>query len=236
MSTLRRQPVSAAKVVLGTLVTLLLLGGVVLLAEWLRPGRGTPAGPITAEHDADPRVPVDCEAVPAREGRREQPPRDTRPRDVTSSELYDCPTVWDGRPVRFTGEVVGGILQRGDEAWLQLNDDPYSLPPGPLPYHRDFRGGNGGVGVLVPVRLIEPIRSVGGPRLHGDVVQVTGTFRRVDPPTREIAIVRADTLRVLRSGTPLRPSPAPERVAVGTVLGLLAAALLLYQWHLARRA
>ena len=236
MSTLRRQPVSRAKVAVGALLALLALMLVIGMAEWLRPARGTPANPITAEHDADPRVAVECEAAPAREGRRDPAPRDARPRDVSSSELYDCPTVWDGRKVRFTGEVVGGVLQRGDRAWLQLNDDPYSLAPGPLPYHRDFRGGNGGVGVLVPVELAERIRLVGGPRFHGDIVRVTGVFHRVDLETREVAIVRADALRVLRPGAPLRPVVEPERVAVATVLGALAVSLLALQWRRSRRA
>lgn len=235
MSTLRRQPVSRPKVALGVVAGLCVLAAIVLMAEWLRPGAGLPTSSITPELDADPRVAITCEAPPPREGLREAAPRQRVAEEVTSSELYDCPTVWDGRPVRFTGEVIGGILQRGEESWLQLNDDAYAGGTGPLPYHRDFRGGNGGVGVLVPTRLVGSIRHVGGPAAHGDVLEVTGVFHRVDRETGEIAIVRAATLRVVRPGGPVRQVVEPRRVAVASVLGALAVALMVLQWHRRRR-
>lgn len=234
MNQLRRQPVSRGKVALGALAGVVVVVAVVLLGEWLRPGR-LPGTPITPELDADPRVAVECEAPAPREGLREAAPEGRPPTDVSSTELYDCPTVWDGRRVRFTGEVVGGVLQRGPEAWLQINDDVYSGEAGPLPFHRDFRGGNGGVGVLVPIGLIERIESVGGPGRRGDVVTVSGEFRRVDGPTSEVAIIRARQLEIVRHGEAVTQPVEPRRVAVATVLTGLAAALLILEWRIRRR-
>lgn len=235
MNTLRRQPVSRPKVALGALAGAIVLAAIVLLAEWLRPGAGLGASPITPELDADPRVAVACEAPHPREGLRPAAPANPRAVEVTSTQLYDCPTTWDGRAVRFTGEAVGGVLRRGDEAWLQLNDDPYSGEGGPLPFHRDFRGGNGGVGVLVPATLADRIESVGGPRRRGDVVQIAGVFHRVDAATSEVAIIRAVELTVLRRGEPVTAPVEPRRVAVAAILGTLAGALLLVHAQVRRR-
>lgn len=234
MSQLRHRPVSRGKVALGAAAGVVVVVAIILLAEWLRPG-DLPGSPITPELDADPRVAVECEAPPPREGLREEAPEGRPATDVSSSELYDCPTVWDGRRVRFTGEVVGGVLQRGQEAWLQVNDDVYSGEPGPLPFHRDFRGGNGGVGVLVPIGLIERIEHVGGPGRRGDLVTVSGEFHRVDPQSNEVAIIRARVLEVVRPGQAVTQPVEPRRVAVATVLSGLAAALVVLQWRVRRR-
>ncbi|HWH31429.1 MAG TPA: hypothetical protein VNU01_02025, partial [Egibacteraceae bacterium] len=171
----------------------------------------------------------------AREGSREQAPRSSRAAHVGSTELYDCPTTWDGRAVRFTGEVVGGVLQRGTHAWLQLNDDVYGGEPGPLPFHRELRGPNAGVGVLVPLEFIGAITHVGGPAVQGDRVEVEGFFHRVDRESREVGVIRAETLKVVSAGQKLPRDVEPRRVLVAALLAVIAAALLWLQWRARRR-
>lgn len=235
MSTLRRHPVSRGKVLVGALVAVAVIAAIVALSEWLRPARDFPAVPITPELDADPRLAVDCPEPHAREGAREQAPRTVRPVHVSSTDLYDCPTTWDGRAVRFTGEVVGAVLRRGDHAWLQLNDDVYAGGTGPLPFHREYRGGNSGVGVLVPVESIDAVRHVGGPAVRGDRVEVAGVFGRVDPQTREVGIVRADSLKIVAVGGALPRAVEPTRVLVAALFALVAGGLLVLERVLRRR-
>lgn len=196
---------------IGTMTTL--LGGVVavvvvvwLLAEALRP----PGIPTFDEPLSDPRIPVECPS---------QPPSGVPL--VTSSELYDCPDVFDGVRVGYRGEVVGEVLVRGDEAWVQLNDDVYAGDIGPLPAHRDFRGGNAGIGVRIDAETAHAITHVGGPNTRGDIIELTGLFRRVDEVTSEVTVIEAATADIVVRGVPFDRPLRPDRAVVAAVLFVL---------------
>jgi hypothetical protein len=197
------------------------VGAVVLLAEELRP----PGVPTFDEPLSDPRVEIECPTeLP------DQVPL------VTSSALYDCPAHWDGIRVRYQGEAVGAVLRRGDEAWVQLNDDIYAGTVGPLPAHRDFRGGNAGIGVRIDAGTAADIAHVGGPGVSGDIVEVTGVFHRVDEATAEIAVIRAETAGVVRRGALLEQSLAADRAVVAVFLVVLLLGFWRYdRWRTARR-
>lgn len=235
MSRMRSNPVDRSRVALGALLTVLIISGIVGMAEWLRPHAGDPDRVVVNESlAADPRLALNCPEPQAREGRRPRgAPR--LPTAVTSGELLDCPTTWDGRTVRYSGELIGAVLQRREGAWLQVNDDEYAHGLGPLPSHPNLRGGNAGIGVWIPRTLIDRIQTLGGPRQQGDVVELTGVYHRVDPHSREVAIIRATDLRVLISGGPATAPVAPRRVVTAIVLGSIAAGFLIAQWRQRRR-
>jgi hypothetical protein len=129
---------------------------------------------------------------------------------VSSNSLFDCPETYDGRDVIYRGEVVGALLERDAGVWTQLNDDVYAELLGPLPAHRDYRGGNAGVGVLLPRTSAGLIAFVGGPQTRGDVLEVRGTFHRVDP-TGEVAVIHATAAELVANGEPLPDPPLRDR-------------------------
>lgn len=218
------RPVSRLGALIGVLAVLLSLAAVAALAETLRhPHPEAEMRP--AEPGADPRDEVVCPRPLPREGesRLGVVGRDPELTAVSSDDLYDCPEFFDQQVVSFQGEVVGGVMRRDEGAWVQLNDDAYAGLLGPLPAHRDLRGGNSGIGVLVPHDVAEGIEVVGGPATRGDLLSVMGVFYRVDPGTREVAVIRATTVEVLRSGTEVEQPRLPEREVVGWLLAALAA-------------
>jgi hypothetical protein len=184
-----------------------------------------PGGQVALEDEpsADPRIEVDCALVPE--------PGSL----VTSNDLLDCPHVYDGEEVRYEGEAVGALLRRGDGAWVQLNDDVYAGLPGPLAAHRDYQGGNAGVGVLLPVHVADEVAVVGGPHHHGDVLEVRGTFQRIDSVHREAAVIIASDGHVVRGGRPIEDPILTDRVIAATVLGLIALGLAVFERVVARR-
>jgi len=211
------------------LVGVVAITGLVGLAEALRLDH-PPAGPQTPEVDEGPdplRDEVVCDLAAPREGedREVAAAEPELPSEVTSNELYDCPGTWDGRRVRYTGEAVGALLERRDRVWLQLNDDAYAASIGPLPTHRDFRGGNAGVGVHAPPALAARVGTVGGPEARGDLVEVVGIFRRVDPATGEVAVLEVEQLEVVRAGGPLETPSAPARAWVAVLAAVVALGL-----------
>lgn len=233
------QPLGRGRVLAGTAIAAVLLAGIVTLAEGLR--HPPPQGPATGEldeQDRDPRVEADCpEPQPREDLPREGPARIAAPDDpveVSADELLNCPESFDRRTVRYRGEVVGGPMERRDGAWLQVNDDAYAVA-GRLRAHQEYRGENVGVGVFLPADLEVRIGTVGGPRTRGDLVEVVGVFRRVDPDTREVAVVRASSAEVVRPGEALADPPLrPRQVAAG-VLAVLAVAVMLTERTAARR-
>lgn len=206
----RRKPVERRRVLLGGLAVLTLLGVIVLIGELLRHPAPPSSLPEAQLQGSDPRVPEECPQPNPREGDRRRPEDGRVIADVNSNDLYDCPHVHDGSRVRYRGEVVGGLLRRDIGVWTQLNDDVYAQLAGPLPAHRDYRGGNAGVGVLLPFDVAAEVRFVGGPQTRGDVLEVVGTFNRVDP-TGEVAVIRADTAQLVANGQPFPDPTLPDR-------------------------
>jgi hypothetical protein len=154
---------------------------------------------------------------------------------VTSNDLVDCATTFDGRTVRYTGEVVGAVLLRGDRAWVQLNDDVYARSIGPLPAHRVAVGGNAGVAVSIPATLARQIGKVGGHNAQGDLVEVSGVYRSADPADGGGPAIQARSGRIVRAGEQVRHPLSVPRAAVAVALALATTCLAIYTYRLRRR-
>ena len=217
-----RQPTPRLRVAAVAVFALATLSLLVLGVNQLR--HPATVDPVPHVPDADPREPASC---PSAVGV-------TAPR-VTSNDLYACPRVYDGTVVAYEGEVIGAVLPRSDGAWAQLNDDAYAGDLGPLPAHGDFRGGNAGLGVHLPRALAEEVEWVGGPTARGDVLEVTGTFHRVDADSGEVAVLRADDGSVIRRGQPIEDVVLSDRRIVGGVAVVATLALLIVEPLIRRR-
>jgi hypothetical protein len=244
-----RQPVPRPRVLAGAMILLGLLAGLILTLESLR--HPLPEGfdediPL-AEDDSDPRDPIECEEdlpregqerdadTPAGEAAAEEEARESLTAPATSNQLYDCPEIYDGRTVRYRGEVVGAVLERDGGAWVQLNDDIYADLRGPLPAHRDYRGGNAGVGAFVPTEVAEGIEWVGGPSTRGDVLDVVGTFRRVDPDSAEVAVIVVDAATFDRRGGRFARAELVDRRVLAIIAAALAIVVTVIERVVARR-
>lgn len=216
------RPVSRFHVLLGALALLAALAAVVGSSELLRHPHGDPSPRIPPE-ESDVRDEIVCPDHPPPEEQFEGEEVTAAAVPVTSDDLYDCPSLYDGLLVHYQGEVVGALLARGDGVWTQLNDDLYAGAAGPLPTHRDYRGANAGVGVFLPADLAEHVQTVGGPRARGDVLAVVGTFHRIDPQSRDAAVIRAESGRVAQRGQSTDHEPLRNRRIVGVLLALAAA-------------
>jgi hypothetical protein len=235
--TSRRRPVPRVRVLAGALGTVVALFALAALTEFLRHPlpEDAPRVPELDEPSGDPRAEIACAEAAPREGEQRAQQPVERIDVVTSNELYDCPQLYDGQVVRYRGEVVGAVLRRDGGAWVQLNDDVYAETLGPLPSHRDYRGGNAGVGAFIPPELVDDIRFVGGPQFEGDVLEIAGTFHRVDPRTNEVAIIQAERGTVAVRGKPFLDPPLADRRLVAALLVPLALGFVVAERVVARR-
>lgn len=234
----RRQPVStraiaqlvaAALVATATIVLLAALRSsapearLEFLGEASPPGRGEEAF-VTCERTLPDRPTLPEGAAP---------PEPVGP--VRSADVMSCPDLFDGRTVTYTGEVVGDVLDRDGGAWVLMNDDAYALESGPLPAHREFRGGNTGLSVWLPDQLVELADTPGRPGQRGDVLRVRGRINRVDPADGGGLTLRAFDADVVAEAAAVEVPVHTAQVAVAGVFAALAVLAVLLQRRQAQR-
>lgn len=99
---------------------------------------------------------------------------------ISSQELIEKCQYYDGRRVAFRGEVVGDVLDRGDYAWVNVNDDKYSSYN--VEEGRSLEGYNSGQSIWVKEDLLAgKIQYLGDYKHAGDIVEVEGIFHRACP-------------------------------------------------------
>lgn len=142
---------------------------------------------------------------------------------VRSRELINDSQRYDGKVVRYRGEVIGDVIDRGDFAWINVNDDAYW--ENPLRETGVLQGTNSGIGVHCSSSQAKEIENLGSYRALGDTVEVVGTFYEASPDHGGDKCIVASHLEVVRRGREIRNTDygAEPYLAIG--LGIVAAIL-----------
>lgn len=141
---------------------------------------------------------------------------------VSSTQLIEEPTLWDGRSVTFTGEAIGEAMTRGDEVWLHLNDDAYA--DGTTEEGAALSGYNSGQAVVVSPELAGAVTVFGDYRHRGDLVEVNGTFNAACAEHGGDMDIHVTGLRVIRPGASVDDPPEARKLALLAATALFAAA------------
>jgi hypothetical protein len=154
---------------------------------------------------------------------------------VSSTQVYACPSAFDGLRVTFVGEAIGEILRRRDGAWVQVNDDDYALQHGPMGRHLEQAGFNTGLSVWLPDGLHERVEGVGRPEVRGDVLRLEGVLLRADPDDGGGITLRADRLEVLAPTVEVPEVLHLLQAGIAAALAVLALAALLWARRVRQR-
>lgn len=79
---------------------------------------------------------------------------------LSSNDLISNARQYDGQEVTYRGQVIGEIMRRGANAWVNVSD------------------GANAIGIWADIYLVEDIAYAGAYQVRGDTVLVTGTFHR----------------------------------------------------------
>jgi len=79
---------------------------------------------------------------------------------ISSSELINNAKQYDGKPVTYSGEVIGDVMLRGGSAWVNVSD------------------GENAIGVWISSNLAKEINFTGNYKTRGDNLEVIGIFHR----------------------------------------------------------
>ncbi len=101
---------------------------------------------------------------------------------VSSAELINNAKVYDGKIVVYTGEVIGDPMQRGNYAWLNIND------------------GQNAIGIWLPSSLLSYTSFTGAYKSIGDTIEVTGIFHRACPQHGGDLDIHAQAIRKISTG------------------------------------
>ena len=101
---------------------------------------------------------------------------------LPSSALIEKAKEYDGKDVKYKGEVIGEVMRRGNFAWVNLHD------------------GENAVGVWVPVSLTKNILYTGSYKTKGDTFEVDGVFNRSCPEHGGSLDIHAQAFTKISSG------------------------------------
>lgn len=79
---------------------------------------------------------------------------------LSSLDLINNAKRYDGKGVTYRGEIIGDIMIRGENVWLNLND------------------GSNAIGIWAAKSFLGDIKYAGGYGVKGDVIEVNGVFNR----------------------------------------------------------
>jgi hypothetical protein len=145
---------------------------------------------------------------------------------VAVEDLLRDSVAFAGVTVSVEGELVGDYGFRHDGSmWTQLNDDSYARLP--LVDGGPRSGGNVGIGVRMSREDAAGLDPVGGYRLRGPLVRLTGTWKHHDSDRGGESYLEVAGIDVIESGRRLEEGPDWPAVIVG--LALLAVSGLLWR-------
>jgi hypothetical protein len=129
---------------------------------------------------------------------------------IPSSELINNAKAYDGEMIIYSGEVIGDIMVRGDNAWINVHD------------------GQNALGVWVAKDLVKDIFYTAGYKYSGDIVEVKGIFHRACPQHGGDLDIHAVSLKKIIDGHCVKEEEnVLKRNLAITLLGALCLVLIL---------
>ncbi|MPZ73454.1 MAG: hypothetical protein GEU74_09515 [Nitriliruptorales bacterium] len=231
MSPRRYRPITTVQAIVGTVAILAAVAVIVGMSQLLllpQTGVRLLEAPEHEDEGLTNRGEVTC---PSRENLARRP----SPMPVSSSELIECPKLFDGEQVRYEGEAVGVVLLRPTHSWVHVNDDPYAVRIGPVSEHRTVAGGNSGMAVSMPRETAAAV-TPGAFRTAGTGLSIVGTFLRADPDDGGAPSIRATGVRVVRDARSVHQEISVRRIVAAVVFVAVAMGLLVVRRVVRRRS
>lgn len=102
--------------------------------------------------------------------------------ETSSKSLIENAKFYDGKTVTYRGEAVTAVMKRGEYAWVNVND------------------GDNAIGIWCKAASLGPVRFLGGYKVRGDTLVVTGVFNRACQEHGGDLDIHADEVTVAKTG------------------------------------
>jgi len=118
---------------------------------------------------------------------------------VSSGELINNPSRYDGKTIVYGGEIIGDIMKRGGYAWINVSD------------------GNA-IGVWVPLDLLKEINFSGNYKAAGDNIEIVGIFNAACKLHGGDLDIHAQAIRKISPGGPREEKVNTEKGRFALIL------------------
>lgn len=116
------------------------------------------------------------------------------------NQLIDNAKIMDGKTVVVQGEAIGEVLERGDYAWVNIND------------------GTNAIGIWLKLEDANKIKVFGDYLNIGDQVKVTGVFNRACVEHGGDMDIHAISTEVVENGYPVKEKVSSQKIMIGIIL------------------
>jgi hypothetical protein len=135
---------------------------------------------------------------------------------IPINDLVEESLEYDGQTVSVQGEAIGEVLERGEYAWVNIND-----------------GGNA-IGIWMSLEDARKIEFFGDYRNSGDILLVTGVFSRNCVGHGGEVDIHCDKLEIISAGHHVVETVAPAKILIALVLFTFAALAVIIAFVLRR--
>lgn len=133
---------------------------------------------------------------------------DSHAETISSNELIEKARSFDGKIVTYKGEAVTAILNRGEHSWINLND------------------GNNAVGIWCRSSDLNPVKSLGGYKERGDMLEIRGIFHRACPEHGGELDIHADSVKIIELGYKIKEKFDADRLKASAIIFLMAVIII----------
>ncbi|WP_373484420.1 hypothetical protein [Acetobacterium sp.] len=123
---------------------------------------------------------------------------------IELNQLVENAEAMDGQTVTVTGEAIGEAMERGNHAWVNIND------------------GTNAMGIWMPLDDAQSIKVFGNYKHIGDQLQVTGVFNQACAQHGGDVDIHSDSIAVVTPGYATVAVVSSQKIIIGIVLVFLA--------------
>ena len=122
---------------------------------------------------------------------------------IKLNDLIENSIIMDGKAITVQGEVIGEALERGEYAWININDVSNSL------------------GIWIKSDSLSDLNYYGSYKKKGDIVQITGVFHRACREHGGDIDIHCTDIAILSKGHNMEQSLSLKKLLVALILCLI---------------
>ena len=122
---------------------------------------------------------------------------------LTLTSLVENARIYDGKTIEIQGEALGEIMERGQNAWVNISDQTSAA------------------GIWLPLVQARKITSFGDYKHKGDTILLTGTFHNACAQHDGELDIHAASLEILEKGHSVEKNVSVQKMLIALLLFLL---------------
>lgn len=113
---------------------------------------------------------------------------------IASTDLINNAKQYDGKSVSYQGEVIGDVMVRGNNAWINLNDTKNAI------------------GIWLASGLTKEVSYTGSYKFKGDIIEAEGIFHRSCLEHGGDLDIHAKSIKLITKGYEVEESISPVKI------------------------